>query len=152
MMPRYFYYDCLATFIPWVALPSCFYCHCLATAIATLHLNPEWHCLTTFIAIASLHLYAEWHCLATLIAIASLHLFPEWPHIGKVVASHAEGCKVDPRLRLHRFIICMRRSGGTAHERRGGGVRPSLTPLSVANCDRLQPGVPHWATLVDYGK
>ena len=42
--------------------------------------------------------------------------------IGKVVASHADGCKVDSRLRMHRFILCTRRSGGTAHE--GGGVRP----------------------------
>ena len=25
---------------------------------------------------------------------------------------------------------------------------PSLTPLSVAGCGRLQPRVPHWATSV----
>ena len=52
---------------------------------------------------------------------------------------------------LHRFILCTRRSGGTAHE--GGGATsqldlPSLTPLSVAGCGRLQLGVPHWATSV----
>ena len=40
-------------------------------------------------------------------------------------------------------------SGATAHE--GGGAtsqldQPSLTPLSVAGCGRLQLGVPHWAT------
>ena len=29
---------------------------------------------------------------------------------------------------------------------------PSLTPLSVADCGRLQLGVPHWATSVDYCK
>ena len=29
---------------------------------------------------------------------------------------------------------------------------PSLMPLSVACCDRLQLGVPHWATSVDYCK
>ena len=29
---------------------------------------------------------------------------------------------------------------------------PSLTPLSVAGCGRLQLGVPHWATSVDYYK
>ena len=56
-------------------------------------------------------------------------------------------------LRLHRFILCTRRAGGTAHE--GGGATsqvdlPSLTPLSVAGCGRLQLGVPHWATSVDY--
>ena len=49
--------------------------------------------------------------------------------------------------RLHRFILCTRRTGGTAHE--GGGATsqvdlPSQTPLSVAGCDRLQLGVPHW--------
>ena len=27
---------------------------------------------------------------------------------------------------------------------------PSLTPLSIAGCGRLQLGVPHWATSVDY--
>ena len=27
---------------------------------------------------------------------------------------------------------------------------PALTPLSVAGCGRLQLGVPHWATSVDY--
>ena len=60
---------------------------------------------------------------------------------------------VEPRL--HRFILCTSRSGGTAHE--GGGAisqldLPSLTPLSVSGCGRLQLGVPHWATLVDYFK
>ena len=56
---------------------------------------------------------------------------------------------------LHRFILCMRRTWGTAHE--GGGATsqldlPSLTPLSVASCGRLQLGVPHWAISVDYCK
>ena len=41
---------------------------------------------------------------------------------------------------------------GTAHE--GGGATsqldlPSLTPLSVAGCGRLQLGVLHWATSVN---
>ena len=56
---------------------------------------------------------------------------------------------------LHRFILCTRLSGGTAHE--GGDATSqlhlqSLTPLSVADCGRLQLGVPHWATSVDYCK
>ena len=56
---------------------------------------------------------------------------------------------------LHRCILCTRRSGGTAHE--GGGAisqldLPSLTPLSVAGCGRLELGVPSWATSVDYRK
>ena len=50
---------------------------------------------------------------------------------------------------LHRFILCTRRSGGTAHE--GGGAISqldllSLTPLSVAGCGRLQLGGRHLAT------
>ena len=56
---------------------------------------------------------------------------------------------------LHQFILCTRRSGGTVNE--GGGATsqlylPSLTPLSVAGCGRLQLGVNHWATAVDYCK
>ena len=66
--------------------------------------------------------------------------------IGKVVASHAElqdHFPVEPRLLL--FILCTRSSRGTAHE--GGGSTskldlPSLTPLYVAGCGRLQLGVP----------
>ena len=55
-------------------------------------------------------------------------------------------------LRLHRFILCTRRSGGTAHE--GGGATsrlnlPFLMPLSVPGCGRLQLRVPNWATSVD---
>ena len=39
----------------------------------------------------------------------------------------------------------------------GGGATsqldlPSLTPLSVAGCGRLQLGVPHWAISVNYCK
>ena len=50
---------------------------------------------------------------------------------------------------LHRFILCTRRSGGTAHEGATSQLNlPSLTPLSVAGCGRLQLGVPHWATSV----
>ena len=57
--------------------------------------------------------------------------------------------------RLHRFILCTRRSGGTAYQ--GGGANSqldplSLTPLSVADYDGLQLGVPRWANSVDYCK
>ena len=41
--------------------------------------------------------------------------------IGKMVASQAGGCRVDSRPRLHLFILCKRRSGGTAHEGGGNG-------------------------------
>ena len=56
---------------------------------------------------------------------------------------------------LHRFIRCARRSGGTANEAEGATSQldlPSLTLLSVAGCGRLQLGVIHWATSVDYSK
>ena len=53
---------------------------------------------------------------------------------------------------LHRFTLCTRSSGGTAHEGWGSLMGsldlPSLTPLSVAGCGRLQLGIPHWATSV----
>ena len=39
--------------------------------------------------------------------------------IGKVVASHAEGCREKSQLRLHSLIQCTTNSGGTAHEARG---------------------------------
>ena len=52
---------------------------------------------------------------------------------------------------LHRFILCRRRSG-VLPMRVGGAASeldlPSLTPLSVAGCGRLQLGVPNWVILV----
>ena len=48
--------------------------------------------------------------------------------IGKVVASHAEGCNVARSIpavaELHGFILCTRRSGGTANV--GGGCDQSI--------------------------
>ena len=48
--------------------------------------------------------------------------------IGKVVALHAEGCNVARSMpavaELHRFILCTRRSEGTAHV--GGGCDQSI--------------------------
>ena len=89
------------------------------------------------------------------IYLVSLHTLSG--RIGKVVASHAEGCNATLHVRipavaeLHRFILCTRRSGGNAHD--GGRCDqsidlPSLTPLSVAGFGRLQLGVRHWATSV----
>ena len=68
-------------------------------------------------------------------------------YIGKVVVSHAEVARSSP-AEVALIKLCTWCSGGTAHE--GGGVTsqldlPSLTPLSVAGCGRLQLGVPHWA-------
>ena len=52
---------------------------------------------------------------------------------------------------LHRFIHA-RGAQGVLPIRVGGATRqldlPSLTPLSVAGCGRLQLGVPRWATSV----
>ena len=49
-------------------------------------------------------------------------------HIGKVVASHAEGYNIARSIpavaELHRFILCTRRSVGTAHV--GGGCDQSI--------------------------
>ena len=52
---------------------------------------------------------------------------------------------------LHRFILCTRRSGGTAHE--GGGATsqldlPSLTPLSVAGCGYIY--MEYYSTINNY--
>ena len=44
--------------------------------------------------------------------------------IGKVVASHAEGCRVYFRQSLLRFVLCTRHSGGAAHK--GGGCDQSI--------------------------
>ena len=69
-----------------------------------------------------------------------------------MVASHAE----DRRSILAEaaLIYTMHEAlEGTAHEGAGATRQldlPSLTPLSVAGCGRLQPGVPHWAVSVDY--
>ena len=76
--------------------------------------------------------------------------------IGKVVASHAEGCKVARSIRgcgwaapiytMHealRGVLPMRVGGPTSQL-----DLPSLTPLSVAGCGQLQLGVPQWATSV----
>ena len=68
--------------------------------------------------------------------------------IGKVVASHAEGCKIESRLWLScTDLYYARGSHGVLPMRVGGATSqldlPSLTPLSVAGCGRLQLRVPH---------
>ena len=52
-------------------------------------------------------------------------------------------------------LLCMMRSEGwpTAHDGGDWGCDqsldiPSLMPLSIANCGRLQLGIPHWARLL----
>ena len=84
-------------------------------------------------------------------------IYPEWPH--------REG-GLPPMLKVARLIpggdrgctdlYYARGAHGTLPMRVGGATSqlglPSLTPLSVASCGRLQLGVPHWATSVDYCK
>ena len=58
-------------------------------------------------------------------------------------------------LRMHRFILCKRRSGGTAHE--GGGFDQSIGYTVSDAIVRSWLGstatrVLHWATSVDYCK
>ena len=85
-----------------------------------------------------------------------LCLYPELPHgQGGCLAC----CRLQDRIpavaELHRFILCTRRSGGTAMRVVVATSQldlPSLTPLSEASCSRLQLGVLHWDTLVDYCK
>ena len=77
--------------------------------------------------------------------------------IGKVVASHADGCKIESLLWLScTYLYYARGAQGVLPMRVGGATSqldlPSLTPLSIAGCGRLQLGVPHWATSVDYCK
>ena len=77
--------------------------------------------------------------------------------IGKVVASRAEGCKIKSPLWLScTNLYCARGAQGLLPTRMEGATSqldlPSLTPLSVAGCCRLQLGVPNLATSVDYCK
>ena len=64
-------------------------------------------------------------------------------HIDEVVASHAEGCKIEFRLWLScTDLYCARGAQGALPMKEG--VRPvnwmqSLTSLSIAGCGRLQP-------------
>ena len=56
---------------------------------------------------------------------------------------------------MHQVLLygAIRGAHGVLPMMGGGGATsqldlPSLTPLSVAGCGRLQLGVPHWATSV----
>ena len=85
--------------------------------------------------------------------------YPQWPHMqGGCLACMLKVARLQDPIQavaeLHRFILCTRRSGGTAQEGVGCVTSQldlsSLTPLSVAGYGRLQLEVPHWATSVDY--
>ena len=76
------------------------------------------------------------------------------PHMQLVVASHAAAARSIPAEAA--LIRAITRSSGVLPMREGGAKSqldlPSLTPLSVAGCGRLQLGVPHLAASVDYCK
>ena len=54
-------------------------------------------------------------------------------HKGKVVAAHADRCRVDSWLRLHRLILCTRRSEGAAHEGVPGEECDELLRFTVSD-------------------
>ena len=69
----------------------------------------------------------------------------------------AIGCKIESRLWLScTDLYYARGAQGVLSMRVGGATSqldlPSRTPLSLAGCGRLQLGVPHWASSVDYCK
>ena len=66
--------------------------------------------------------------------------------ISKVVASHAEGCKIESRQWLNGTDLYYARGAQGVLPMRVGGCDQSigstpLTPLSVGGCGRLQLGV-----------
>ena len=73
--------------------------------------------------------------------------------IGKVVASHAAVARSSP-AEVCTDLYYASGAQGVLPMRVGGATSqldlPSLTPLSVAGCGRLQLGVPHWAASVHY--
>ena len=71
-----------------------------------------------------------------------------WSGIPMDASSSPGWCSKSSHLQAVLTPCDTRVSGGTTHE--GGGATsqdlPSLTPLSVAGCGRLQLGDPRWAT------
>ena len=72
---------------------------------------------------------------------------------GKVVALHAEGCKIESPLWLSCTDLYYARGDQGVRPMRVGGATSkldlsSLTRFSVAGYDRLQLRVPNWATSV----
>ena len=85
-------------------------------------------------------------------------LYQEWLHrqcvglahpwtrvLAPVAAASLAICRPRRAIRGAQGILPMMVGGATSQM-----VLPSLTPLSVASCGRLQLGVPHWAAPVDF--
>ena len=87
--------------------------------------------------------------------IAILYTYPEWPHRqgGCLICWMLQSCRIESYLWLSCTDLHYAQSAQLVLPMRVGGAPiqfdlPSLTPLYVAGCGRLQLGVPHWATSV----
>ena len=89
-------------------------------------------------------------------------IYPEWPHRQCVGLAFLRS-HVCISVSAVSLVICSPHCtvqyvelSGTALCRVLGATNqldlPSMTPLSVADCGRLQLGAPHWATSVNYCK
>ena len=77
---------------------------------------------------------------------------PQYEAACKAVTSHAAVARSSPAedlyyARVGQGVLPMRMGGATSQL-----DLPSLMPLSVASCGRLQQGVPNWAASVHYYK
>ena len=79
-----------------------------------------------------------------------------WPGIPKVARSRFTECSKSCDLQPALHLAIRGAQGGTDMYIVGSATSqfdlPSLTPLSIAGCGRLQLGAPHWATSVNYCK
>ena len=99
-----------------------------------LHKPGEKEGISTIIILnlLNIHFVSSQSCLLNL-------LYPEWPH-RKVAASHAAVARSIP-ADVALIYILHEALEGTAHEGRAATSQldlPSLTPLFVADCGRLQ--------------
>ena len=138
-------------------------CHTLLYAIL--------YCMRYFTACHTL-LYAILYCmryftvchtlqfaLTRIVSMRPLKLYLEWPHRqgGCLACWRLQGCKIEFPLWLSCDDLYYARGAQGVRPIRVGGMTNqldllSLTPLSVAGCGRLQLGVPHWVTSLDYCK
>ena len=85
--------------------------------------------------------------------------YPVCPHRqgGCLACWRLQGCKIESRLWLSSTYLYQERGAQGVLPMRVWSATiqldlPSLTPLPVAGCGRLELGVPQWATSVDYCK
>ena len=79
------------------------------------------------------------------------------PGVPKVACSHLSQCSKSCDLQPKSQDCAIRRAQGVLPCVGWGGATsqldlPSLMPLSIAGCGRLQLGASHWATSVNYCK